>query len=327
MTLAEWARRLDENGKIDKIVEMMNQTNQILEDMIFVEGNLPTGHKTTIRTGLPAATWRLLNYGVQPTKSTTKQVTDVCGMLENYAEVDKALADLNGNTAEFRLSEDRAFIEGMNQDMATALFYGDTAVTPEKFLGLSPRYAAYSATTTLIGNNVIKCGGDDTDNFSMWLIGWGENTIHGIFPKGSKAGLTHEDLGQVTLTDAAGGRYEGYRSHYKWDIGLCVRDWRYGVRLANLETSDLITAGAGTDSSPAIEMYMIEALERIPSEGLAKLVFYCNRTVRTALWKRLMSKANTQLSLEDWKNGKKVLTFMGVPIRRCDALVNEAAVS
>lgn len=67
--------------------------------MPFVEGNLPTGHKTTIRSGLPSATWRLLNYGVQPSKSTTVQVTDSVGMLETYAEVDKSLADLNGNTA------------------------------------------------------------------------------------------------------------------------------------------------------------------------------------------------------------------------------------
>ncbi|WP_368734330.1 major capsid protein, partial [Klebsiella quasipneumoniae] len=67
-------------------------------------------------------------YGVQPSKSTTVQVTDYVGMLETYAEVDKSLADLNGNTAEFRLSEDRAFIEAMNQQMAQTLFYGDSSV-------------------------------------------------------------------------------------------------------------------------------------------------------------------------------------------------------
>ena len=50
------------------------------------------------------------------------QVTDSIGMLETYAEVDKSLADLNGNTDEFRLSEDRAFIEAMNQAMAQTLF-------------------------------------------------------------------------------------------------------------------------------------------------------------------------------------------------------------
>ena len=139
-TLADVAKRLDKDGKIDKIVELLQDTNEILDDMLFQEGNLPTGHKTTIRTGLPEAAWRLLNYGVQPSKSRTAQITDTCGMLEAYAEVDKALADLNNNTAEFRLSEDRAYLQAMNKNMAHTLFYGDTSVNPERFMGLAPRY-------------------------------------------------------------------------------------------------------------------------------------------------------------------------------------------
>ena len=106
-TLLDLAKRTDPDGRISDIVEILNQTNEILSDMVWVEGNLTTGHRTTIRTGLPAPTWRKLYGGVQPTKSTSAQITDNCGMLEAYAEVDKALADLNGNTAEFRLSEDR----------------------------------------------------------------------------------------------------------------------------------------------------------------------------------------------------------------------------
>lgn len=129
LTLADWGKRIDPNGKIDKIIELLSQTNPILQDMLIVEGNLPTGHRTTIRSGLPSATWRLLNYGVQPSKSTTVQVTDGIGMLETYAEIDKSLADLNGNTAEFRLSEDRAFIEAMNQQMAQTLFMATPALT------------------------------------------------------------------------------------------------------------------------------------------------------------------------------------------------------
>lgn len=196
LTLADWGKRVDPNGKVDKIIELLGQTNPILQDMPFVEGNLPTGHRTTIRSGLPSATWRLLNYGVQPSKSTTVQVTDSVGMLETYAEVDKSLADLNGNTAEFRLSEDRAFIEAMNQQMAQTLFYGDSSVNPQQFMGLSSRYSSLSA-----GNaqNIIDAGGTGTDNTSIWLVVWGKNTVHGIFPKGQKAGIQMEDKGQVTL--------------------------------------------------------------------------------------------------------------------------------
>ncbi len=159
LTYADWAKRIDDDGKVATIINLLSQTNEILDDMLVVEGNLPTGHKTTVRTGLPSATWRLLNYGVIKTKSTTAQVTDNCGMLEAYSEIDKDLADLNGNTAEFRLSEDMAFLEGMNQQMASTLFYGNIAVNPERFTGLAPRYNSVSTATAQTAANVIDAGG------------------------------------------------------------------------------------------------------------------------------------------------------------------------
>lgn len=332
-TLLDITRRLDANGKIDKIAEMLNLTNEILDDMVIMEGNLPTGHKTTIRTGLPSATWRLLNYGVQPSKSQTAQITDVCGMLEAYAEIDKALADLNSNTAEFRLSEDRAYIESMNQTMASTIFYGNVNAEPNKFHGLAPRYSAASATETEIGYNVIKAGGSQSDNTSIWLVVWGENTCHAIYPKGSKAGLQHQDLGEVTLEDTTGGKFQGYRSHYKWDLGLTVRDWRYVVRIANIDVGDLSTAGTGSDSSAALEYFMADAFYRIPEISMGRAAFYAHPIVIAALQRRLMSKSNTLLSLDDWTNDKlgikrKVLNLYGVPIRKCQKLVlNESVVS
>ena len=134
LTYADWAKRVDDDGKVARIINLLSQTNEILDDMLVVEGNLPTGHKTTVRTGLPQAAWRLLNYGVPKAKRTTAQVVDTCGMLEVYSEIDKDIVDLNGNSGAFRLSEDLAFLEGMNQQMAQTLFYGNTAVNPERFL-------------------------------------------------------------------------------------------------------------------------------------------------------------------------------------------------
>ncbi|GKX40040.1 major capsid protein [Pectobacterium versatile] len=317
LTLADWGKRVDPNGKIDKIIELLAQTNPILTDMLIVEGNLPTGHRTTVRSGLPAATWRLLNYGVQPSKSTTVQITDAIGMLEAYAEVDKSLADLNGNTSEFRLSEDRAFIEAMNQQMAQTLFYGDTSINPERFMGLSSRYSSKSAGN---GQNIIDAGGTGTDNTSIWLVVWGENTVHGIFPKGQKAGLQFEDKGQETLIDANGGKYEGYRTHYKWDNGLTLRDWRYVVRIANIDVSDLsVPANAAN-----IVTQMVKALHRIPNRGMGKPVFYMNRTVAQALDLQSLDKASLALSVKETE-GEWWTAFRGIPIREVDALLETEA--
>ena len=318
-TLADVAKRYDADGKIDTIVELLAETNEVLDDMTFLEGNLPTGHRTTVRSGLPASTWRKLNYGVQPSKSTTVQITDTTGMLEAYAEVDKALADLNGNTASFRLSEDRAFLESMNQTMANTLFYGDTGLDPEKFMGLSARY---NSTTAESGDNIIVGGGSGSDNTSIWLVCWGPNTCHGIYPKGSQAGLNHQDLGEVTLEDAANGKYQGYRTHYKWDIGMSVRDWRYIVRIPNIDVSNLTKDASG--SSAALVDLMVQAVEKLPNVNLGRCVFYGNRTISSILRRQITNTSNVRLSMDEVA-GKRVMSFDGIPFRRNDAILNNEA--
>jgi hypothetical protein len=319
-TLLDLSKRLDPNGKIDTIVEMLTQTNEILEDMVWVEGNLPTGHRTTIRTGLPAPTWRKLYGGVQPAKSRTIQVTDACGMLEAYAEVDKALADLNGNTAAFRLSEDRAFIEGMNQEFASTVFLGNEATEPEAFTGFGPRFNSQSAEN---GGNILTSAAtpDNADNTSIWLVVWGPNTVHGIYPKGSMAGLQMHDKGQVTIEDANGsngGRMEAYRTHYRWDCGLSVRDWRYVVRI-NFDLEDVVSSGA---TGPVLDKLMRQAIRRIPSLGMGRPAFYANRDALDAIDDQAANKGTLAFKTIEDAQGKLVNRFLGIPIRRCDSILS-----
>lgn len=318
-TLLDVAKRLDPDGKIAAIVEILNATNPVLDDLTFVEGNLPTGHRTTIRTGLPTPTWRKLYGGVQPTKSTTVQVTDSCGMLEAYAEVDKALADLNGNTAAFRLSEDAAHIEAMGQEMASTLFYGNEGTEPEAFTGLAPRYNSKSAQNA---DNIVDAGGTGSDNTSIWLCVWGPQTGFGIYPKGSTAGLQMTDKGQVTVenVDGNGGRMEAYRTHYRWDAGLTIRDWRYFVRIANIDVSDLDTVA----NTKKLVEWMIQASERIPELGKGRAAFYMNRRLREKLRLGILEKISSNLTWETI-SGERVMTFDDIPVRRCDALVNTEA--
>lgn len=318
-TLLDVAKRTDPGGNIAQIVEILNQTNEVLDDMVWVEGNLPTGHRTTVRTGLPAPTWRKLYGGVQPSKSTTVQVTDACGMLEAYAEVDKALADLNGNTAAFRLSEDRAHIEGMNQEFSSTLFYGNEASEPEAFTGLSARFNDQSAAN---GENILTSAAtpDSTDNASLWLVVWGPNTVHGIYPKGSVAGLQMQDKGQVTIEniDGNGGRMEAYRSHYRWDCGLVVRDWRYLVRV-NFDLEDVIASGA---TGPVLDQLMRKAIRRIPSLSMGRPAFYLNRDTLDALDLQMNAKSSLAFKTVQDTEGKLLSTFNGIPLRRCDALLS-----
>lgn len=320
LTLLDWAKRLDPNGQVPTIVELLAQSNEILEDMIWREGNLPTGHRTTVRTGLPAVAWRLLNQGVVPSKSTTAQIDEQAGMLEAWSEVDKDLAMLNGNTAAFRLSEARAFIESMNQEMAQTLFYGNAGVAPEEFTGLSVRYALSTAAN---GDNVIKAGGSGADNTSIWLVAWGDETISGIFPKGSKAGLLHEDFGEVTVETVAGlpgARMRALQERFQWKAGIAVKDWRYAVRIANVDISD-----AGAAAAVTIINAMEQAVETIPNR-LGRPVFYMNRTMRRLLRKQERMAVGSGGGVT-WENvdGKRVLQFGGIPIRIVDQILSTEA--
>ena len=322
-TLLDLAKRSNPDGTIADIVEILNETNEVLLDMTFQEGNLPTGHRTTVRTGIPEPTWRKMYGGVQPTKSTTAQVTDNCGMLEAYAEIDKALADLNGNTASWRLSEELPHIEGMNQAMAETLFYGDETIHPERFTGLAPRYNRRSGFAA--AENVIHGGGSGADNASIWLCVWGPNSGYGIVPKGSSAGLQMQDLGEVTVENADGnnGRMQAYRTHYRWDGGLTIRDWRYFVRICNIDRSEL--NAKITNSSADLPDLMYDAIERLPNMTAGRPVFYMDRGIKAMFRKQLATKRDNIETNE--VAGIWTDSWMGIPLRRCDALsVNEALV-
>lgn len=321
-TLLDVAKRMDPDGDIDKLVEILNMQNEIIEDMTYIEANEFTGHRSSIRTGLPAPTWRKLYGGVQPSKSTSIQVTDSMGMMEAYAEIDKALADLNNNTAAFRMSEDLAHIEGMNQEFASTLFYGDESTAPEEFTGLTPRFNSLSAAN---GENIINGGGVGADNASIWLVVWGPNTVHGIYPKGSKAGLSINDKGQITIenVDGLGGRMEGYRTHYRWDAGLVVRDWRYVVRIANIDISDLTATGA---TGAGLIDLMTQALEIPPSLTIGRAVFYVPRKIRSFLRRQIANKTVNSTMTLDTVAGRHVVSFDGVPVRTVDSLLTTEAV-
>jgi hypothetical protein len=331
LTLADWAKRVDPDGRVPIVAELLSQSNEILEDCVFKEGNLPTGERVVIRTGLPTVYWRALNQGIPNSKSTTAQVDEACGILEARSEIDKDLAMLNGNTAQFRLSEDQAFLEAMNQTQATTLFYGNPGVDPKQFLGLAARY---SDSTAANGQNILKAGGSGSDNTSVYLVVWGDNTVYCPFPKGSKAGLVHEDLGEQTVYNSDGTRMQALATRYQWKNGLVVKDWRYVVRIANIDVSDLMaqTGSQAASAATAIIKLMARSLYRIPNMAMGRGAFYMNRTVHSGLAIAALDKSQYVLKINEGLSQFGMpyswLSFLGVPLRCVDSLLNtEAAIS
>ena len=323
LTLADWAKRTDPNGNTPAVAELLSQSNEILEDAVFMEGNLPTGHRVVIRTGLPSVYWRSINQGVPTSKSTTAQVDEAVGMLEAYARVDVDLAKLNGNTAAFRLSEDTAFLEAMNQQQANTMLYGNPGSDPRQYLGLGPRYGTISGAGN--AQNIIDAGGTASNNASIYLVVWGENTVFNIFPKGSAAGLVSKDQEQMTVYDANNNPYEAYQTHYQWKNGLVVKDWRYVVRICNINTANLVSESGAAD----LVKLMSRALDRIPNLGMGRAAFYMNRTLYSMLRVQGLNKSQNAVTIEkglnQFGNPTTWAAFEGVPLRRVDQLLNTEA--
>jgi len=307
-----------ENGKVtNTIIDILAQSNEILEDAVVRECNSGAVHKTTVRNGLPDIEFRQFYQGVKCSKGEYTQVTDTTGMLEAYSQVDKALADLENDKAQFRLNESTGFIEAMNNTVSEEIFYGVKATNPAGFDGLSVRYGKISNDKNSIGWRVLDAGGQGSDNTSIWFVTWGDLHTHLLYPKGSNAGLTHEDKGAVTVTLPDGSMYEAYRDHFKWDIGMSVRDFRSTARIANIDVSDL-----GTANGADLLKLMVEAYHRIKKYAkTGKTVIYCNTTIQTYLHLQAMNKNNVNLTADNVE-GKPVLSFLGIPVKNCDSILD-----
>ena len=329
-TLLDVSRSFAPDGSAATIAEVLQTYNEILDDIPWFEGNLPTGHQTTIRTSLPTPKFRLLNQGVVPAKTTRGQIVDPCAIMEDRNHIDVDLAMLNGNTQAFRKGEDDGFIQGFNTTFTDTLVYGDVSTDPEKFNGLASRYFSLSGETT--SSQVIDGGGSGNDNTSIWLVGWGPSRVFCTYPKGSRAGLQFEDRGiQDLLIDSTTGAYmKAYVSWFQWKAGLVVQDYRYVVRIANVDVSDLLTASDATDTSANILKLMTQALGKLPPIAGIRPVFYCNSDVQSMLSIKLLDKGNVYLTMNEIKGTpvfrpSNMLSFQGVPVRRVDQLLSTEA--
>lgn len=335
VTLLDMAKAMDPNGKIAATIELLAQSNEMLLDMPWLEGNMVTGHQSNIRTGLPLVAWKKLYKGTPPSKSQRQKVIDTCGMLEARSEVD-VKSFIGGDVQSFRLSEAMSFLEAMNQTLQTAIIYESETNNAERITGFAPRYSTLNPAVQS-SQNVIDAGGTGSDNTSMYLVCWGKNTVHGIYPKGSTAGLEHKDLGEIDAFDDQNNRFRAFADLWNWDCGLTVRDWRYVVRIANIDVSDLL-AQTGTQAptaSTALVKLMVKAQARIPMMGMGKCAFYANRTLKEMMGVAALEKSQNVLKVEEAINqfgtvapgsvNNGTLKFLGTPIRTVDALLSTEA--
>lgn len=319
LSLADAAKAKDPSGQTAQIVEMLAKTNAMLNDIPFVECNDGTRHQTTVRTGLPTTGYRQLYKGVPRSKSTRAQVYDTTAALVAAQEVDEMLLNIDSDPAGLMYSEGLAFTEALNQQFANDLLYADLAATPEKFHGLGPRYGA-------LGNQVINAGGS-SNNTSIWFVIWGANTICGLFPRGTRAGIDKQDRGNQRVTDADGNPYYARCVDWFWHVGITVRDPRAGVRIGNIDTGALATTDTSSDTAPNLIRMMTLAFHKfgsLPNLGTSFRI-YANATVITYLDIMIQKKISNNLTWNDVTGARPQMRFNGVPIMQMDAITNSEA--
>lgn len=327
LNLIDVFKRTEDGQQAAAIIEVLKQMNPILDDAIAVECNMGTLHRHTIRTGLPSVTWGRLYQGVAQSKSSTQQIDDTTGFLEAMSSVDTRLLDLapGGNRGAIRLSEATAFLEAMNQEMGSSMFYSSTDATPEKFKGLAARYNALTgANASTSATQIVDAGGTGSVNTSIWFVTWGEQYTQLLYPKGTQAGVKREDMGRQRISDSNGNPFFVEEEKFTWHMGVAVKDWRYNARIANL---DITAVRGGT-----VDIYkqMRRAYYKLQSRRVAggKMAIYCNREVLEALDALSTNNGSTNnyIQLRPMEiEGKEVLTYRGIPIRETDSLINTEA--
>lgn len=318
MTLLDIAKTSNEMGEVLPVVEILSQVQGVLQDIPWQEAENGDYTEVTVRTDLPTPDWVKYGQGTTPKKSRTAQFRETCAMMEIRSEIERKKANRNGQRAALRAQQDKAFIQGANHELARALFYSDMRVDPTQILGLSPRYSDQSAVN---GRNILTSAAtpDGTDNSSIWLIGWGPETVHGQYPRGTKAGIDMMDLGLYQKTDSNGAVMDVYGTVMNWHVGFVVKDWRSIVRI-NFDYEDVIASAA---SGPNLKSLMIQALHFLPENVQMTKRFYMNADVYSLLDQQSLS-GDTNLAFKTLidAQGHPIDSFRGVPIRRTDAILN-----
>lgn len=325
LTLADVAKSKDK--QIGKVAEVLVQTNPMLNDIPYMEMNEKTVHKEEIRSALPAIYYRKANQAIPASKTTTEERTFSAAHFESKSQIDEAVAKRGGidRVAYNRWNQAQGHIQAHAIEHANLTIYGSPLDNNRKVAGFFDIYSELTPAEPT-SKNVIDGGGTTSDLTSILLVCWGERSVFGIYPSGTQAGLKRTDrskgnsLVQIQALDSNGaaGSFYGYEEQFEIDHGLVVKDYRQAVRICNI---DPVTLKSGTAAADLIDL-MISAMYKIDSLDNGTPVFYMNRTVQAFLDKQSLTKVGAGGGLTEMNyQGKPVLSFRGIPIRRSDAIL------
>lgn len=335
------------------VVKLLSQDNEILDDIVFKEGNMEQGHKTFIQGSLPKSYWTGLTRGVVASKSSYLEVTDSCGMMESISVTHDKLREYGDKSGNWRRTQDMDHAMSMTQEMARAVIAGDESINPKQFTGLRPRYDRNDGKNKRYILDALKINGDidagdikmpnggnlegkyknpdDTNAVSdftdIWLVNWGDG-VFGFYPKGMSGGLTVKASQNASWeteenNDGETEHFEVWRTHFKWRMGLVVADYRNAVRIANVHKDLLRTNfdSSAINNGQDLPRLINFAMRRMPSGMVGRPAIYLDQDTETNLdWQLSLSVAQSTLTMGEYGGRDRVKRLKGMPLRQVDVL-------
>ena len=330
-TASQSAKLKNPDGTAAYVIEILEEKNDFLAHMPYEMANDGTSHVVTLRDSVPTPDWFKPGYGILPKFGTFRQIPFRAGAMRSVCEIPK---DLVSSDMEEMKQQAKAHIQGMNNEMANAVFYGNQAVNDNQFTGLTPWY---DKKTFENKDAIIDAGGTGSNLRSIWVIGWGPETVAGFYPSNrgemgiqvDDMGLTDDQTADVEGNSSAGkvGRQPVFRTYYSWSLGVSLKDWRYCIRIANLDPQDYKEVPTGTE--PKLLSLVNRALVRLRDRrGISPAIYADRNTIEWMSVQRTEKVAQSTLTQEDVFGRGMVTVADGVPVYPTDALaVNEGQVS
>ena len=333
VTLKDASKVMDLGARV--VAEVLVQSNPMAKDCPYQEMNEKVRHIESLRSDLPNVYYRKANQPIPASKSTIEDREFQSAHVESKSQIDEMVASRGGkeNIAKNRQVQADGHVQRHANELAELFVYGSPVSDQRKVPGLTDIFSTLN-TAEPTSKQIINAQGVGSDNTSIWLIYWGEQTAFGVYPAGTQYGITRRDEGRVQIhgVDEFGnnGTFWGFEENFMFDHGLVIKDYRGVACVRNIDISELV---AGTVNAADILKLMTRAHYKVPAAireaNKGKGVWYMNSTITAILHEQALAKvgAGGGLTFDNYQ-GEQVMMFLGNPIREQDCILNtEGAVT
>lgn len=326
-----------ETGEV--LINMLEETHELLSDLKWRNCNMGAVHKTSIVTALPEAHMRRLYRGFKVSKGGRAQITEDTGMAGTSCLIDYKEYELEGKSANWMAQNSNEGMEALSYLVARELFYGDRDINPESVNGLAKRLgkcngtdklsAAYNVISAMDISTTTKANAVAalTDLTSIYAVGHGDRGFFGLVPVNGSSTIkmtTVGEDGKNLEADEAGDKFPAIQVLLEMDFGCCLHDFRFAARLANISVAALEKGATNF-----IDLW--DKLTRLyhkirKHKKSANWAFYVNSELFTYLDLQAQQKVSPTLTYQTI-DGQEILAFRGIPIKEDEAIkVGEAFV-